>query len=238
MKKRKIFSAFIIVYIIISALFIHTHAGNITTNDIYRFLNTASETAGWFNGSSYNGIEYIDDNILVGNDGIEFAPVKGEMNTFEKLQNKIESVFSRDLFSLELKDGYVNPITDMRHSTSFFVSEGTLYYRKDFNHTAQRIQDIYSESNSTVEIIKDNGTVLEFLFTASFFDMGKTRSYVYKMVKTDDTYVFTDFVLPTEIKSQTNPRSSDSAVYITAAAGVIALCCALIINKKIKTQGE
>ena len=31
-----------------------------------------------------------------------------------------------------------------------------------------------------------------------------------------------------------NPNTSDSAVYITAAAGVIALCCAIVCKKKIK----
>ena len=31
-----------------------------------------------------------------------------------------------------------------------------------------------------------------------------------------------------------NPQTSDSVIYITAAAGVIALCCAIVCKKKIK----
>ena len=75
-----------------------------------------------------------------------------------------------------------------------------------------------------------------------------THEYEFVLQKeSDGRWVFSDYIPINDYdylnmrpdneeyypKNWLNPNTSDSAVYITAAAGVIALCCAVICKKKI-----
>ena len=73
----------------------------------------------------------------------------------------------------------------------------------------------------------------------------ETFDYTFMLKKdTDEVWRFTNFTsiydniqlsMHPALSELYNPKTSDSAVYITAAAGLIALCCAVICKKKIKT---
>ena len=62
-------------------------------------------------------------------------------------------------------------------------------------------------------------------------------TYDYILIDHNGNWVFENFITMRDLYLQstvTSPGTSDSAVYITAAAGVIALCCAIVCKKKIK----
>ena len=117
------------------------------------------------------------------------------------------------------------------------------------NRDIERLKTIFGAKDLsdrlTITAISNNRLRVEFIY---YIGTEEYSSYVI-VVKTANGYrigalddlLFKEDRLADEgyrkyfLKEQFPPKTADAGVYITAAAGVIALCCAVICKKKIKT---
>ena len=94
------------------------------------------------------------------------------------------------------------------------------------------------------KVIGDNDgrVTVQMTFTpldgnADFKECDYRITYDYILIRQNDNLVFENFITMRDLYLQstvTPPGTADAPVYMTAAAGLIALCCAAVCKKKIK----
>lgn len=215
----------ILLCVFVFMLSYNINARGLSEADIYKLLNEATSAAGWFNGSSKQFVKCDDGEIITDESGKKkFARVTDEFDTFDKLKEIMYSYFTK-----ELADGYLYNEYEV-----FKVNDDKLYYRYNFNSTAQTIQVIFDESNSEIEILKEDDDGIVFKFTDKRMRYGTANPYyIYTLKKENGRYVFSDYVLPMEIKFQgESPDTSDAPLIAVCVLAAAAAACAAIIKRK------
>ena len=205
-------------------------ANAVDTEELYSILNEATSIAGWFNGSSSVIVEYDENDVIIGESGREYAKITGEINTMQKLKEKLETYFSSEIVDYYFE---TNP-----ESKRFIDVNGYLYYLKDFNSTAQRINRPLSSSDSKLEILSSDTNYIKFRLTVEG-DMGTKNSYDYVLAIKNNSYVFTNYVLPSDIGHKNvpgvgivNPQTSDTPIITVCALAISAAAAAIFLKKR------
>ncbi|MBQ3869352.1 MAG: hypothetical protein II777_02300 [Clostridia bacterium] len=149
-----------------------------------------------------------------------------EVNTYKKMNVFLQKYFEKSLVEKLLKkdeDGYFC-------GNRFIEKNGYIY------ELSADVGEDTVGSNEIIDVIIEEKSNKQFILTVQYSrDLISISSKKYTVTKDDKgNYIFENynFYAYTAI----NPASGDSAVYITAGAGVIALCCAVICKKKIKER--
>ena len=226
--------------------------GSISADELFSVLDQADRAVSWtLNDGSPDfyemyGVDKTDGFII---NHTEYYRVKSGFASISELKS-----YFCNFMTPETADIYIN--LNRRNSSQkpgFIEHEGKLYYASEdatlYTYETSRETDHY-------EIIKGEGDRIVLRYYPCYedapnrynYNMDKGLYYDYEFVlNADGKYIVTNMV-PTLIVYQgtdainsfrkdltrSNPITSDSAVYITAAAGVIALCLAVVYKKKLK----
>ncbi len=152
----------------------------------------------------------------------------------DELRSALDEVFSENMTNSIMNRTYEHCGAEIPH---FIEYNGALYFKSwaYANAYASKIDMTFK----TVKQTENSMTVRAYYTDFN----GNDKTYDYEYEKIDGKWVFTKFEIPAQLYWQDYfgdnngmfPNTSDSAVYITAGAGLIALCCAVICKKKIKT---
>ena len=240
--------------------FLISQNANVTADDLYEILDCADRAVTWTlpdGGPDFSetyGVDETDSFTVthtVNIDGKEvereyiFKRVKSEFGSKADLIAYFGKYMSRDA-AIE----YIDTAFDGK--TVFKERDGKLYFNSD-NATLYTYK--MSKDTDHYEIIKNEGeriilryypcyteeanrynyTMNRDLYYDYIFEFNANTGYiVINPVPTLIIYQGTDAINSfKEDLTRSNPVTSDSAVYITAAAGVIALCCAIVCKKKL-----
>ena len=241
--KKKVFAA-IIIFAEMLILSIHGAAEReLSEENIEDYFLQASWACAWWEGDSdmceedetkwLTRIEYPEDvaqsikiesqntDVYTAENGIYYIVPFEEVNTKEKMR-----AYLLQFFTAEKVDELMNK--DMP------FQEGENGYLYKFPGYIRQLNGIQVRKPSDYKIISktDKEIVLRVYLNKSKYP---DKYYDYKLEKNKEgNWIFTDYINYRFILGMDNPLTSDSAVYITAAAGLIALCCAVVCKKKIK----
>ena len=225
--------SFVMILVIIPVTAVHADgspgSADIGADELYSLLNEATGIAGAFNGSSRVFHDYDEnDTRTVTSNGreCEYARLKGDVDTMQKLKEKLAVYFSQSI-----ADYYMSVNERVRCIAEF---DGKLYYLKGY--AAQRMNDELDQSNSRIEVIGSDDGRIRFRLTVSG-DMDEARSYVYELERRGGSFFFTDYVLPSEIGHNEvpgtgNPQTSDAPLIAVCALALSALAAAVVLRKK------
>ncbi len=200
-------------------------ASALDKSDIMEFFDKAEEISGTY---------YCDKNYTFGTDDEKQYTfvIAGQERYY--LNTKMTSDQMYSLLHEYFSDNIISEITSYKRdgeNTRFIERDGLIYY--DIFDYPLFVGE-YPVKEFTIKSASNDRIVLSMKI--SRYD--KAATYDYIIEKEDDgKWRFTKYHYSNDIiirLEMNNPVTSDSAVYITAAAGVIALCCAVICKKKIK----
>ena len=201
-------------------------ASALDKSDIMEFFDKAEEISGTY---------YCDKNYDFGTDDKNQYTFITDGQERYYLNTKMTTDQMYSLLHEYFSDSVIYEITSYKRDgvTSRFIEhEGLVYY--DLYDYPLFVGE-YPQKEFKIKSVSDNKIVLSMKI--SRYD--KTANYDYVIEKESDSeWRFTKYHYSNDIiirLEMNNPVTSDSAVYITAAAGLIALCCAVICKKKIKT---
>ncbi|MBQ1846454.1 MAG: hypothetical protein II135_00475 [Clostridia bacterium] len=163
-----------------------------------------------------------------------------ELNTKEKMK-----AFLMTVFSASAADEILSKKCRYDDVDYFVEKDGYLYVPDPAFITAAGDNRYGGYHDKELKLIeeKEGSITVRMTFTpldgnSDFKECDYRITYDYILIKQNGIWVFENFITMRDLYLQSivmPPDTSDSAVYITAAAGVIALCCAVICKKKIKT---
>ena len=148
-----------------------------------------------------------------------------EVNTYEKMNVFLQKYFEKSLVEKLLKkdeDGYFC-------GNRFIEKNGYIY------ELSADVGEDTVGSNEIIDVIIEEKSNKQFILTVQYSrDLISISSKKYTVTKDDKgNYIFENYIFYA-FNTTSNPATQDSIIYITAAAGVIALCCAVVCKKKLR----
>ena len=229
-------------------------AGDGFADELFEILDQADRAATWT--TSVGGPDFeelygtVDDDRYIDPDDEdnEYRRVRSGFGSISELK----SYFSRYM-SEELAEKYLTLPLNRHESRAFIEHDGKLYYtwgngtlgsyntsretdyyeiiKNSKDRVTLRYYPCYEERDNTYNYTMDKDLYYDYEFEKN----GEGKYVVTNLIPTYAVYSgrekMNKYIEKLDIK---NPSTSDSSVYITAAAGLIALCCAVAIKKKIK----
>ncbi len=242
--------------------FLISQMADVTADDLFEILDCADRAVTWtlpdgcpdfIETYSVDETDSFTVTHTVSLDGKEverdyiFKRVKSEFGSKADL-----IAYFGKYMSLNAAIGYIDTVFD--GETAFKERDGKLYFNSD-NATLYTYKT--SKDTDRYEIIKDEGERITLRYYPRYteepgrhdYTMNRDLYYDYIFEFSANTGYIVVNPVPTlavykgdadllkrfeKYSGYSNPSTADASVYITAAAGLIALCCAVICKKKIK----
>ena len=199
-----------------------------------------------FNGSAKGIIMTFDEaeNDLYAEDvyGIDYTWAGEKYLCYGKVTNYKSLAEVKSALAEVFSDEMTGKIMSRTYSEGDYKIPHFIEYNGNLYFKAWAYANAYeSRINMTFKTVKQSENSMTVRAYYTDFN-GNDKTYDYEYEKIDGKWVFTKFEIPAQLYWQDFfgdnngmfPNTSDSAVYITAAAALIALCCAAVCKKKIK----